>query len=254
LRPSIRPAPLESSDRIAALVRHLPFPVDDFDAARDTYARWRSQGADPDLETSKLWAYCYVVWYFYGKFAREKSAGPSDLDQVIERSCRRIFRSIARVRDPQRFPHYVSVVCRNVFSSYRDRRQPMSELPELRSPAPEHDIEVLDRPLVRRAVERAVAALPTAIGEVARMRLLENRSYTDIAEATGRPVATTRTYMSKALVKLRDDPDLRAVYLGDAPSGTDLVDDSANEEVSLDDPFEVRSAGPAGLRHRPPTA
>lgn len=53
------------------------------------------------------------------------------------------------------------------------------------------------------------------------MRLLEGRSYADIAEATGRSLATTRTYYSKAIARLRDDPDLRALHEDALPPFTD---------------------------------
>lgn len=213
--------PLDRSARLDALARHLPFRVDDFDAAREAFLAWRRTEADADRETAQLWAYCYVVWYFYGKFARERTGAASDLDRVIERACRRIFRSMDTVRDPTRFPQFVSVICRNVLLSYRERRRPMVELEDTDTPVAADEAVGLDRVLIRKLVGRAVDGLPAAISEVVRMRLLEGRSYPEIAEATGRSLATTRTYYSKAIARLRDDPDLQALREDALPPFTD---------------------------------
>lgn len=243
----IPPVHLERPARLAALVRHLPFDVDDFDAARQTFVRWRQEGDEADRQTALLWTYCYVAWYFYGKFARERTAGPSDLDAVIERSCRRIFDALPGVRDPERFPQFVSVVCRNVLSSYRLRRRESVEVQDDTAPVAPFGTDHLDRVLVRRLIVQAIDGLPPAVSEVARMRLLENRSYQEIADATGRALATTRTYYSKAIARLREDPDLQAVYGGSGFPGVDRADESAGE-VSVEDAAEVRSAPAEGLR------
>lgn len=218
--------PLDRPTRLTNLTRHLPFDVDDFDAARDTFVRWRAHGHDVDRRNAQLWAYSYAVWYFYGKFARERTSGASDLDHVLERATKRILRSLTSIRDPERFPQYVSVICRNVLSTYRQRRREMVEIDDHVLPTAPIEADGLDRVLVRRLIERAIASLPPAIAEVARMRLLEGRGYADIAEATGRPVASTRTYFSKAIARLREDPDLRELYFGDVP------DDRSNETPS----------------------
>lgn len=241
----------ERSARLHALVRHLPFDVDDFDAARETFCRWRKGGAEADRQTAQLWAYCYVAWYFYGKFTRERTAGPSDLDAVIERSCRRVFRSMGDVRDPERFPQFVSVVCRNVLYSYRLRRRETVEVEEDTAPVAPPEADDHDRVLVRRLIVRAIAGLPPAIAEVARMRLLENRSYQEISDATGHALATTRTYYSKAIARLREDPDLRALHDGGGLLGTDRAGAAASEpagEVSVEGAPEVRTAASGGLR------
>ncbi|PAP76090.1 RNA polymerase sigma factor [Rubrivirga marina] len=231
----------DHSSRLQDLARHLPFAVDDFEAARETFVRWRAEGREADRETAQLWAYCYVVWYFYGKFARERTSGVSDIDGVIERAMKRLLRSMSSVRDPERFPQFVSVVCRNVLYSYRQRRRETVELDEHVAPVAPAETSGLDRVLVRRLVARAVEALPPAISEVVRMRLLEKRSYQDIADATGRSLATTRTYYSKAIARLREDPDLCALQFGGLPA------DYADSEPSVEGDGEVRSNPPEGL-------
>lgn len=248
--------PPDRSDRLAALVRHLPFAVDDFDAARGAYARWRKTGADADRKTAQLWAYCYVVWYFTGKFAHERAAGPSDFDRVVERACRRIFRSMLEVRHADRFPQFVSVVCRNLLNTYRERRRDSVEVDDATAAVPPDALDAFDRPAVWDAIEQALEALPPSVREVARMRLLEHKTYDEIAEATGHPLATARTYYSKAIARLRDHPALREVYYGEPPPLPERSDDPeepSEEEVSAEGSAEVRSADLTGLRARPPT-
>ncbi|WP_412061559.1 RNA polymerase sigma factor [Rubrivirga sp. IMCC45206] len=207
----------ERSSRLEALAAHLPFPLDDFDAAAATFVRWRAHGNEDDRQTAQLWAYCFVVWYFYGRFATERATSASDLDWVIERSFKRIERSFDGIRTPRRFPQFVSVVCRNVLLSYRARRHETVEVEETTTPTPARGADGFDRILTRRLIERAIAALPDFAVEITRLRLLEGASYQEIAAATGLDIATARTYFSKAVARLRADPDLRALHENSAP-------------------------------------
>ncbi len=211
------------------LARELPFAVDDFDAASDTYVRWRRTRSDEDRRSVELWAYCYAVWYLYAKFARERTSGVSDLDAALDQAYGRILRALETVRDPERFPQFVSVVCKNVLLSHRARRREMVEVDEGTLVSPEDHAQAYDRVLVRRVLARAIRAMPEAIRDIGRMRLLENWSYRDIAEATGRPIASVRTYVSKVKARLRDDPDVRALYYAPPPDDDParLMPDSA---------------------------
>ena len=217
--------------RLDALARHLPFAVDDYAAAAETFTRWRATGADETRRVVVLWGYCYAVRYLTHKFAVERTSTPSDLDAAIDEAVRRVVDSLDKVRDPSRFPHYVSVLCRRVLLNHRERRRDVVEVREddLRTPDP--DPLGLDRALVRSLVEGAIGRLPPAIQEVARMRLLERRSYQDVAEALGRPIDSVRTYYSKAIHRLREDPDLRALWLGEPDEGGGERPDGAFKEL-----------------------
>ena len=80
------------------------------------------------------------------------------------------------------------------------------------------------------------------------MRLLEGRSYQDIADVTGRSLATTRTYYSKAIARLRKDPDLLALQFDGLPE-----DYAADGEAPTEDGGKVRSDPSEGLGPRPPS-
>ena len=222
---------LSRPSRIEVLARGLPFAVDDSNAAGEAYVRWLGTRSDGDLGVVLLWTYCYTIQYFYSKFARERTSGVSDLDAAIDNAYDRVLRSLLSVHSPPRFAHYVSVICHNVLRTHRTRRRETVEIDEGTLPVPESGARDYDRALVRQALNRAIDALPAAVGEVARMRLVEKRSYQDIAGATGRPIATVRTFVSKAKSKLRDDPGLRAVYY--SGSGPDEPDsDAAHPEAA----------------------
>lgn len=257
----------ERSARLAELVRHLPFDVGDFEAARDVFVRWQDTGDRADRRTAFLWAYCYVVWYFYGKFARERTSGPSDLDQIVEEATRRVYDAMnaEAIREPERFPQFVSVVCKNLLRSHRERRRETVEVEDAMIPVTSGGGGGLDRLLARRLILRAVAALSPALAEVARMRLLEGKGYAEIGEETGHPLPTARAYYSKAIAQLRADPDLRALYVGESPQsrprpGAETGDsgpkpqavgssgDGAGSDPSKNPAQKVRSDDPAGLR------
>lgn len=228
----------ERPDRFAALAQRLPFAVDDYDGARTAYVRWHQTRATADREVVEIWAYCYVLTYFYTRFASERTAGASDLDMAVTRAVRRIFRSLESVRDPERFPQFVSVVCRRVLLSHRERRRPMGDLDEWTG-AIEEAPDTYDRHLVRYLLDRAIRRLPGVTAQAARLRLLEGASYSDIAAAMHREVPTVRTYVSRALAKLRKDPDVQALY--DETLGGD-----SGEDAEEPDP-DVRSSSQTGL-------
>lgn len=238
---------LSRPSRLDVLVRELPFAIDDFDAAGDAFVRWRQTQSDEDRHTVQLWAYCYTLWYFYPKFAQERTSGVSDLDAALDRSYDRILRSLDTIRDAERFPHFVSVVCKNVLMSHRTRRRETVEVDEEMLPTPEKGAQAYDRILVRRVLDRAIDAMPDAIREIGRMRLLEGRSYQDITEETGRPIASVRTYVSKVKARLRDNPEVRALYEGLPEANSDSDSENLVRSAS-----RVRSSVSGSLSSEPP--
>lgn len=200
------PAPLSP---LAHIADRLPFAVDDYDAAREAFARWRRSRAAADREAVEVWCYGYVLWYFHAQFARERSSGPSDLDAAVDQAIDRVFRSLPSAREPRLFPNYVSKICRNVLLTHRGRRRETVEINDWTVSVRPPEADGYDLVLVRRLVARALAGLPPAIRRVARMRILDGRPYAEVAETTGLPIDSVRTYASKAAARLRRDPALR---------------------------------------------
>lgn len=203
----------DSPSRLDPIVARMGFAIDDYDAANEVFDRWRSGRDDADLERAQAWAYAYVDRYFTARFATERAGGASDLDALVTKALRRIYNAFDRITGP--FAHYVSVACRNTLLNHRRDRKVTVEVHEDTATAQPTEADAYDRRLARRVVEAAFAGLPDAIGEVGRLRYLEARDYQEVAEITGRPVATVRSFAAKVRARLSDHPELRALHYDD---------------------------------------
>ena len=65
---------------------------------------------------------------------------------------------------------------------------------------------------MQESINRAIEALPDFLRDVARMRLVEHRSYRAIQQETGRPLPTLRTYVNRAMAQLRRNPRLQVLF------------------------------------------
>jgi RNA polymerase sigma factor (sigma-70 family) len=203
-------ATMRSLDEVAA---YLPFHVDDFDAANAAFERWRTSEAPEDLELVELWTYCYTRRYFVAKFLRDSAYGSTHLDLLVGKAFTRVRKNLAKVKQPGRFANWVSVICKNTFINFLRRYRDQAPLDEARTAAPPRtDHYEHDRLAARRAVERAIGRLPPSLQTVARLRFLENQPYDYIVEQTGRPAASVRSYVNKAVTRMREDPELIALY------------------------------------------
>lgn len=196
--------------------RRLPFAVDDYAAAGEAFAAWRRSGHTADHDAVTLWAYCYVRRHLAARFAHERTSSPADFDAAMSRAFGAVLDGLGRVAEPERFPHYVSVICKRTVWRHREQRQVHVEADEGLLPG---DDDAAPAPyasaVVRADVLAAIAALPHSLAEVARLRVVEGMDYEAIADATGRPIASVRTYAARAVARLRDDPRLRAHFYDD---------------------------------------
>ena len=200
--------------RLGTLARRLPFAVDDYEAASQAFVRWRESGRDADLETIEVWLYCYSQRYVLTRLMREAPLAAGETDRILGDVFSRARDKLDSVAEPERFSHWASVVCRNAFLNSVRRlfqRTDLDDAPVATYDADEETMATLDRSLVRHVVDRAVARLPAALEPIARLRLIEQHSYDHIAAATAHPLPTVRTYAAKAVGRLREDPELRAL-------------------------------------------
>ncbi|MDX1418854.1 MAG: sigma-70 family RNA polymerase sigma factor [Rubricoccaceae bacterium] len=200
-------------DRLGTLARRLPFPLEDFDAVNRTFCRWAARREDADLELLEVWLYCYVQRFVVVRLLHLGPLGAGETDRIIGQIYDRA-REFDKVAEPERFTHWLSVVCKNTYLNALRRRYQPAALDEdalLDNPVDaEPGLYEMDRAHLRHALAEAFRALPQSLRDVARMRLLEQRPYDEIAEATGHPLPTVRTYAAKAVRRLREDPNLRA--------------------------------------------
>ena len=207
---------------LARLTADLPFSLDDTDAAAEAFAAGRAGDVEAGRHAD-LWAYAWMIRYVTRKFLTERVSTPSDADAVQARATDGILKAREQVTDPARFPAYVSKVCKNALLTHRARRRVTVEADDTTlDPEPEDAHAEIDRAAIRRDVEAAIETLPAGIRPVARMRFLDDAPFDAIAEATGHPLPTVRTYASKALARLRTLPALRAHHYDDVlPPGAD---------------------------------
>jgi len=222
-------APVPESLR--RLAEQLPFGLDDTARAGRAFRRWRDgdEARPPHDETHAedrlpkraadvkrvvdLWTYCFVRRYFLVKFAAQPEAPASDLDELVAQTYQKVENKRADVRQPERYPHWVSVVCKNTFINYLHRHRPASvSISEDDSPPLPAEGRASDSiGLAREVVAEAVARLPEYLRPVARLRLLERCSYNEIQRETGTSVPTARSYAGRARRQLREDPEVRAL-------------------------------------------
>lgn len=192
------------------LASSLPFHVDDTAAVNEAYSRWRAHRDPADRRAVRIWTYCFVRRYFMVKFVRESGYAASDMDDLIEKAFRKVERAEAQVRHPSRYASWVSVVCKNTFRNYLERRRRWISLDEEATPhlVAEWPTVYHDVGLAHQALVRAIDRLPAYLRACVRLRFIEGLSYKEIAARTGRPLPSIRAYIYKAVRRLRDDEEL----------------------------------------------
>lgn len=196
---------------LRALAARLPFGLDETERAGAAFRAWCEEGTGRRIVD--LWTYCFVHRYFLAKFAVCPTHPAADLDELIDRAYRKIEQGREGVEQPRRYPHWVSVVCKNTYLNYLRRVRATESLDAEGSPMPVADTPVVggDLGLARKVVEAAIERLPAYLQPVARMRFLEECSYEEISEKTDTAVPTARSYADRARRHLRKDADVQAL-------------------------------------------
>lgn len=196
--------------RLRDLIKHLPFAYDDFDAANAAFQTWLDDGTEQSRRVVDLWIYVYVALYFHRKHASGHFESSSDYEETFGHAFEKAREKTDTIRQPDRFASWVSVVCKNTFLNAMRRVQKQSSIEggnlslvdEEPPPSP-------DSLFVTQLFERAIHRLSPYLQEVARLFLLQEKSYHEISEATGKSVATIRVYKQRVVQQLREDPDVR---------------------------------------------
>ncbi|NNE71551.1 MAG: sigma-70 family RNA polymerase sigma factor [Rhodothermales bacterium] len=204
------PRPHLHSDlsRLDGLVRQLPFDLDDGEAVGALFTEWRRSRRRRSAHLLDLWTYCYVHRYFLLKFVRAAEGSTAgDLEMVIDRAFRKVSENRASVKDPRRYPHWVTVICRNVFVNHVTRHPGHISVDRIAEPAqPPDTLEAIHDDAIRAgALDGAINRLPRHLRIVARLRLVQDLAYEVISERTGIAVPSIRAYVHKALLRLRKD-------------------------------------------------
>lgn len=138
---------------------------------------------------------------------------PGAAADLFQETFLRVFQHAASFRGGSRFKTWLYAIAANVCRSHARkamRRRTVSDedAPEPPDPAPGPNGAAQSEEIGER-VARAVRELPVAQREVVVLKLYDELSYSEIADALGRPLGTVKTQMRAALKALR--PRLRSI-------------------------------------------
>ncbi|MDH6226135.1 MULTISPECIES: SigE family RNA polymerase sigma factor [Streptomyces] len=143
--------------------------------------------------------------------ARSLTNDPGDAEDLLQTALARTYLHWDRIADHGALDGYVRRALVNTRTSQWRRRRvdefPSETLPEPRGPgaAPADPAELQ---ATRDAVWRAVLRLPDRQRAIVVLRYYEDLSEARTAEMLGVSVGTVKSALSRALVKLRKDPEL----------------------------------------------
>ncbi|MGK5629516.1 SigE family RNA polymerase sigma factor [Streptomyces sp. URMC 123] len=141
--------------------------------------------------------------------ARSLTANPCDAEDLLQTALTKTFLAWERIEDKRALDGYVRRALVNTRTSQWRKRKvdeyACDELPE-RETAPAPD--PAEREVLRDAMWRAVLRLPDRQRAMVVLRYYEDLSEAQTAEVLGVSVGTVKSAVSRALSKLRDDPEL----------------------------------------------
>jgi RNA polymerase sigma-70 factor (sigma-E family) len=174
--------------------------------------------------------------------ARSLTANPCDAEDLLQTALTKTYLAWDRIADRGALDGYVRRTLVNTRTSqWRKRRVDefaCEEVPD--GPAPSGP-DPAEQQAQRDALWHAVSRLPARQRAMVVLRYYEDLTETQTARVLGVSVGTVKSAVSRALVKLRTDPDL-----------TDAVADDPFEAVGRPDPTGPRRGSdlPVGMREQ----
>ncbi|MEU3823804.1 SigE family RNA polymerase sigma factor [Streptomyces sp. SID486] len=172
------------------------------------HARHRSGGGTPAYPSFA--SYVRARQPVLLRTARSLTANPSDAEDLLQTALAKTYVAWERIEDHRAVDGYVRRALVNTRTSqWRKRRVDEFACEELPEPEP---VSGGDDPAERQALHdamwRAVLRLPARQRAMVVLRYYEDLSEAQTAEVLGVSVGTVKSAVSRALGKLREDPDL----------------------------------------------
>ncbi|MFI2431746.1 SigE family RNA polymerase sigma factor [Streptomyces sp. NPDC018693] len=143
--------------------------------------------------------------------ARSLTANPSDAEDLLQTALTKTYVAWERIEDHRALDGYVRRALLNTRTSQWRKRKvdefAVDELPEP-EPAPGLDDDPAERQALRDAMWRAIMKLPARQRAMVVLRYYEDLSEAQTAEVLGVSIGTVKSAVSRALGKLREDPEL----------------------------------------------
>ncbi len=143
--------------------------------------------------------------------ARSLTANPSDAEDLLQTALAKTYLAWDRIADHRALDGYVRRALVNTRTSqWRRRKVDEFSCDELPEPDPLPQPDPAEQQAVRDAMWRAVLKLPARQRAMVVLRYYEDLSEIQTAEVLGVSVGTVKSAVSRALAKLREDPQLAA--------------------------------------------
>ncbi|MEU9474224.1 SigE family RNA polymerase sigma factor [Streptomyces sp. NPDC048191] len=145
--------------------------------------------------------------------ARSLTANPSDAEDLLQTALAKTYVAWERIEDQRALDGYVRRALLNTRTSqWRKRRVDEFSCDELPEPEPlPGDDDPAERQALHDAMWRAVMRLPARQRAMVVLRYYEDLSEAQTAEVLQVSVGTVKSAVSRALGKLREDPELELV-------------------------------------------
>lgn len=144
--------------------------------------------------------------------ARSLTANPSDAEDLLQTALAKTFVAWERIEDHRALDGYVRRALLNTRTSqWRKRKVDEFACEELPEPTGVAESDPAERQVLHDAMWRAVMKLPDRQRAMVVLRYYEDLSEAQTAEVLGVSVGTVKSAVSRALGKLREDPELSPV-------------------------------------------
>ncbi|POX39670.1 SigE family RNA polymerase sigma factor [Streptomyces sp. Ru73] len=141
--------------------------------------------------------------------ARSLCANPNDAEDLLQTALTKTFAAWERIEDHRALDGYVRRALVNTRTSqWRKRKIEEYACDELPEPGPVPASDPAELQALRDAMWRAVLRLPDRQRAMVVLRYYEDLSEAQTAEVMDVSVGTVKSAVSRALAKLREDPDL----------------------------------------------
>ncbi|MFB7515744.1 SigE family RNA polymerase sigma factor [Streptomyces sp. NPDC056144] len=144
--------------------------------------------------------------------ARSLTSNHCDAEDLLQTALTKTYMAWERIEDHRALDGYVRRALLNTRTSqWRKRKVDEFSCDELPEPAGLPEPDPADRQVLHDAMWRAILKLPERQRQMVVLRYYEDLSEVQTAEVLGVSVGTVKSAVSRALGKLREDPELTPV-------------------------------------------